>query len=265
MGPNHFRGYMMSSRQKKWYETFFEGDYYRMFSSRPVLSRPEMIAQQVEFIVQALEPRPGARILDVACGHGRIAVPLAQLGYRVTGVDLSAYHLGLAKEAAADAGVEVRWVHSDMREIDFDSEFDAVINVFTSFGYFEDEADDARVLAAVGHALVPGGRFFIDTMNREWLIRNFSPNDWQEETDGLITMERRRLLLADSRIETDFMYMEPEGRRVSHTVSLRLYTLTELSRLMAAAGLRLEGMWGGFDGAEYGIEARRMILLAEKS
>jgi len=90
----------MIAEQKKWYEAFFEGDYYRMYSARSVLRVPEVTSRQVEFIVESLQLAPGARVLDLACGHGRIAVPLAQRGYDVTGVDLSAFHLRLARQAA---------------------------------------------------------------------------------------------------------------------------------------------------------------------
>ena len=255
----------MIAEQKKWYEAFFEGDYYRMYSARSVLRVPEVTSRQVEFIVESLQLAPGARVLDLACGHGRIAIPLAQRGYDVTGVDLSAFHLRLARQAAKRAGVKVRWIRSDMREIDFEEEFDAVINVFTSFGYFEQEEDDVRVLKAVARSLRRGGKLFLDTMNREWLIRNFSESQWEEHEDGLITMERRRLRLEDSRVETDFMYIEPDGRRACHTVSVRLYTLTEFQRMLGTSGLRLEKTWGGFDGQDYGIEGRRMVLLAEKA
>src|SRR5436309_6714365 len=119
-----------------WYQTFFGEDYLRIYG--PFLS-PERTEQEVEGIVKLLTLPPGSRILDLCCGHGRHAIPLAQRGYQVTGQDLSDYFLQRAREAAAVQGVQVQWVHHDMRGIPFENEFDAVINIFTAFGYLESE------------------------------------------------------------------------------------------------------------------------------
>src|SRR3972149_3624699 len=140
-----------SAQGKPWYRTFFERDYYDYFyvgGPRGIFTQEQETQrneQQEDFIVQALELPEGARILDLGCGWGRHAVRLAQRGYRVTGLDLSAYHLRLARAAARRAGVEVEWVRADMRDVPGRARYDAVINMFTSFGYFDSEADDQRV------------------------------------------------------------------------------------------------------------------------
>ena len=110
-------------KRRPWYETLFERDYYDYFyigGPRGSLS-PEQEAQrndaQVDFIEKVLELQPGARILDLCCGHGRHTVRLAQRGYRVTGLDLSAYHIRLAKAGAKAAGVNVEFVRADMRDV----------------------------------------------------------------------------------------------------------------------------------------------------
>src|SRR5204863_7350641 len=113
--------------------------------------------RQVEFIVEKLGLGEGSRVLDLACGRGRISIGLAQHGCRVTGLDLSPRSLELARSDAEAAGVEIEFVRRDMRDLDAEGEFDAVVNVFTSFGYFPAQEEDERVLAAVARALVPGG------------------------------------------------------------------------------------------------------------
>ncbi len=255
-----------------WYVDLFRGDdYYRGWASAVIT--PELTAGQVDFIVEALElpegarpdGRPPGRILDLCCGHGRHAVPLAQRGFDVTGLDLSEYHLRLARKAAREAGVKVRWLRRDMRDIPLEGELDAVINMFTAFGYFQDEREDVKVLEAVSRALKPGGRFFIDTMNREWLMRYYKETEWRQHEDGLITMERRKLDLLTSRNESLWMLITPEGERREHRIDLRLYTLTEMAKIFARAGLAVRRTWGGFDGREYAIDSRRMIVLAEKA
>ena len=257
-------------RRTPWYKSLFERDYYDYFyvgGPRGILSEEERQRQsdtQTEFIAKALELPEHGRVLDLCCGHGRHSVPLAQRGYRVTGLDLSAYHLRLAKAAARRAGVEVEWLHRDMREIPGRRRFDAVINCFTSFGYFETEEDDQRVLAGVARALRPGGRFFIDTMNHDWLMRIFRETDWREGPDGGFALERRRYDIHTGRVNVDMFFITPEGNRRSRFHSLRLYTYTELAAMLARAGLTVRQTWGNFDGIDFSMQSPRMIVLAEK-
>src|SRR5687768_11398088 len=112
-----------------WYRQLFGEDYLHDFARTP-----ERTAQEVEGIVQRLALPPGSRILDLCCGHGRHTIPLAQHGYQMTGQDLSELFLRQARTDAEAQGVQVRWFHSDMREIPFENEFDAVINIYVSFG-----------------------------------------------------------------------------------------------------------------------------------
>ncbi|MBI2913566.1 MAG: methyltransferase domain-containing protein [Chloroflexi bacterium] len=245
-----------------WYvELFRRGAWFRRFVPR---IDPALTARQVEFIVEALGLPPGASVLDLCCGPGRHAVPLAQRGFAVTGLDLSAYHLRLARQAARQAGVGARWVQSDMREIPFATEFDAVINIFTSFAYFESDEEDFRVLTGVSWALKPGGRFLIDTINREWLMRHFQPTRWEQLPDGSLHLERPRFDPLTSRVESEWILVTPSGRRETHTIRLRWYTLTEMAKMLSRAGMTVRQVWGGFDGQQYGLDSPRMIVLAQK-
>ncbi len=172
------------SGPRPWWETFFGEDYLRIYA--PVLP-PERTAREVEGIVRLLEELgvpPGSGLLDLACGHGRHAIPLAQRGYRVTGQDLSRVFLRRAEEDARAAGVSVRWRHGDMRQIAFDAEFDAVINIFTAFGYFDSEDEDLAVLRQVRKALKSGGVFLLETMHRDALVRGFQPHNIMRTRTG---------------------------------------------------------------------------------
>src|SRR5437016_4273852 len=117
-----------------WYELLFGEDYLRHFRTPP-----ERTAQEVEQILQRLDLPPGSAVLDLCCGYGRHTIPLAQHGYRMTGQDLSDVLLQQARTDAEARGVHVQWVQSDMRRVPFEKEFDAVINIWTSFGYLENE------------------------------------------------------------------------------------------------------------------------------
>ena len=124
-----------SRGKQPWYRHLFDGFYYDVWFRRGASdeAQAERTAAEVTFLVQALARPPGAALLDLACGHGRHAIALAERGYRVTDLDLSASHLALARQAAAAQGVAVTWVQADMRDLAA-GPFNAVINLFSAFG-----------------------------------------------------------------------------------------------------------------------------------
>ena len=245
-----------------WYTEFFNEDYPKIYSER--LSQ-DATERETAFVVRALGLREGDRVLDLACGHGRHAVALARRGMVVTGQDLNEDYLQMARDGAAQAGVEIETVHSDMRDIPFTDEFDAVINMFTAFGYFDSEDEDLRVLQAVANALKTSGKLLLDTINREWVLVQLRPER--------LAYGRRRQHVPRApgvrpghRTEPRHVqHRRADGtRRESPGHDVRLYTLTELTRLLDAAGLRLSATYGDYDGAPYAINTPRMIVVATK-
>jgi SAM-dependent methyltransferase len=243
-----------------WYDGFFEGDWLDQIALH---TDPERTQEQVEFIVEKLALEPGVRVLDLACGHGRITLALARRGYRMTGLDLSARSLDLAREAAAREGLEVEWVHADMREITPGAMFDAIVNVFTSFGYFQEEAENQRVLEGVARALAPGGRFLIDVVNLLGLARRYRERGW-EEREGVVWLQEHDYEILAGRNRAVWTFVRPDGTRSELVHSLRTYAPHELAAMLGRAGLEVEGAWGGFDGSELSFDSWRLILLARK-
>ncbi|HWO72474.1 MAG TPA: class I SAM-dependent methyltransferase, partial [Dehalococcoidia bacterium] len=240
---------MTAPDARPWYETFFGRDYLAAYG---YLFSPERAEEEAAFVFDALALRAGDEVLDLCCGQGRHAVPLARRGCKVTGLDLSQQYLDLLADAAAKAGVEVETVRSDMREIPFEARFDAVINMFSSFGYLETEAEDARVLRAVARALKPGGRFLLDLLNREWALINYDEKDWHRDEDGTVYLEERSFDPLTSRNHVTFTAISPDGtRREMGGHHLRLYTLREVRGLLEEAGLTVQGVFGGYDGQPY--------------
>jgi SAM-dependent methyltransferase len=252
----------MTRSRRKWYVDFFrEGFFHHNWAPAERFQRAE---REVDFIVEQLGVPSGASVLDLCCGEGRHSVALARRGYRMSGLDLCALHLRLAWRAAKEAGVSVRWHRADMRDIPWEGEFDAVINVFTSFGYLESDDEDFKVLAGVAKALKRGGRFLLDTINREMLVRHWQEHSWQEGDEDFLRLEDRRFDLLAGRQHNRVHSIHPDGTRSGHEIDLRMYTLKELADMLSRAGLAVRRTWGGFDGRDYDLDSRRMIVLSEK-
>ncbi|HVB78388.1 MAG TPA: methyltransferase domain-containing protein [Candidatus Binataceae bacterium] len=252
----------MGTQQNAWYVNFFGEDYLNIYRHTLTAERTE---KEVAFAARHLELKAAERVLDLCCGPGRHSVLLAKRGCKVTGLDLSQSYLDLARSAAADSKVVLETVSADMREIPFNDYFDAAINMYSSFGYLESEAEDLRVLESISRSLKRGGRILLDMLNREWAVTNYIQNDWHAEADGTIYVEHRALDLRSSRMRVRFVIVGPDGSRHDSTGhDIRLYTLTEASRLLERAGFGGIEVFGGFADEPYGIESRRMILCARK-
>jgi SAM-dependent methyltransferase len=243
----------------RWYEGFFERDWLDVIALKFPGERTQV---EADFIVEKLELEPGARVLDLACGHGRHTIELARRGFRMTGLDLSPRSLDLARAASAEAGVGVEWVQADMREPPA-GPFDAVMNLFTAFGYFEEEEENQRVLDAVARVLAPGGRFLIDVLNGPGLFGRYADRMW-EEREGVLFLQEHAYDVLRGRNESVWTFLHPDGSKQEIRHSVRVYAPHELARMLESAGLSIDGSWGDWEGGELTRESRRLILRARK-
>jgi SAM-dependent methyltransferase len=250
----------MTSKNSPWYEEFYGRDYLQALV--PSLTNSE---KEAEFAATTLGMKPGDQVLDLCCGQGRHSVLLAGRGIAVTGQDQSAEYLADARTAAESANVDLPLVQSDMRDIPFKNKFDFVINMFTSFGYFETDDDDRKVVAEISKALKPNGRVLIDLINRDWVIANNEPSERRVNVDGTVVLEERTLNLQTNRNEVRFTFIDPDGtRRKSFGHRIRLYTLDEITEMMRGVGLEELEVFGGFDSEPHTTSTRRMIVVARK-
>lgn len=230
----------------------------------PILWTAETVGKapaEVDQVVALAGLRPGERVLDMPCGVARHAVELARRGLRVTGVDLSPAYLERARAAAADAGVALELHHGDMRDFRRAGAFDVALNLWTSFGYFEDPADDERTAANLAASLRPGGRLVMELVPKETICRTFRARDWRELPGGALLLEERRLSLDLGWISNTWRLWTGD-RWVVQRFGHRLYSATELRRLLLAAGFATVECFGGLAGGPFDVTSNRLALVA---
>jgi len=245
----------------QWYREFFDDLYLRVYQP---MEAPERVRREVDFIITVLQLKPEARVLDLCCGQGRHSLELARRGFRVVGVDLSEALLYVAQQRAEREGLPLTFLHCDMREIDFFAEFDAVINMFSSFGYLESEAEDEKVLSKIAQALKPGGKLLLDVVNRDRLVRDFQGREWHAADEGWLVLEEREWDLLSGRVETRWVCVARDGVRYERRSSVRLYTLAELRVMLERQGLKVAKVFGDYDGRPYSWDTPRLLLVAQR-
>ncbi|MDA8245101.1 MAG: class I SAM-dependent methyltransferase [Elusimicrobia bacterium] len=244
---------------KDWHKGFFRNSFYNPASEAAVEKAPAEAA----FVQRKLKLKKGAALLDLCCGPGRHAVEFARKGLAVTGYDYSGEYLKEAAGRAAKKKVGLRLVRGDMRKLKFRSEFDAAVNLFTSFGYFLKFSDDMRTLKGVARALRPGGLFLIDIINGACVKKNFRANSWCDMGD-YYHLEQAELT-ADGVHNAWTRVPKRGGKTASRTFFTRLYDKKRLGAALCSAGLKPLSFWGNFRGAPLSDERNRLICLARKA
>ena len=205
----------------------------------------------------------GSAILDLCCGPGRHALELARRGHHVTGVDSTLYLLNKARNRAQEEGLRVEFVQQDMREFVRPGAFDAVVNLFTAFGYFEDPADDVRVVRQMRLSLRPGGVFVIDVIGKEIIASRFKERAW-EELDGVMLLQEHRIEQNWSWMNARWILIEGTTRR-EFPVQHRIYSARELSELLTGAGFTSVAIYGSLAGIPYDHNAKRLVAVARNT
>jgi ubiquinone/menaquinone biosynthesis C-methylase UbiE len=238
------------------WDAFFGDFYLRAYADDEHRAQEAEQAQEAARLAACPD---GGDLLDVPCGFGRHAVPLARAGYRVVGVDRSQTLLAEARRRAGDE----RWpelVEADYRELPFaDESFDAALNLYSSLGYLGDEAD-VEVLSQIRRVLRPGGRLVIETMHRDLAVRRFTESDWRLLGEGRLLLEHRTFDAAAGVAQTTQTLIDSTGERDARPFSVRVYTATELVAMLARAGFDEAKCYGGLDGSAFAIDTRLVIV-----
>ncbi len=240
-----------------------EGFWARMY---PVMFSPDHFdgAQaEVEKLLELTGVSSG-RALDLCCGPGRHAIPLAKAGLEVTGVDLSGFLLDKARARANEAKVAIDWVQRDMREFVEPGAFDLAVNLATSFGYFPIQADDMRVLKNMVESISDDGVIVLDMVGKEALAEHLPLNRQPtRERDGSLLIQRVEVHDDWGRARSEWLLIrgnEVQRFDFEHT----LYSGRELRERMNWAGLSDVKLYGGLDGRPYGPGAHRLVAVGRK-
>jgi len=217
---------------------------------------------EVENVISLLDIKPGIHILDLGCGVGRHSLELARRGFKVTGVDRTKLYLEQASEKAAQEGLNIEFIQEDMRTFCQPDTFDAVINLFTSFGYFEDSEDDRKVAMNVYQSLKPGGVFLLETHGKESLAPIFQENSWREQ-NGILILQEHKVTNNWSWMENRWIIIK-DNKRTEFKVTHRLYAATELASLLTGCGFKHVDTYGNLSRSPYDHTARRMVTAAYK-
>jgi SAM-dependent methyltransferase len=253
------RAPMGTSTAETW-DAFFSDFYLRAYSDD---ARQDEAEGQALAAARLARCPAGGALLDVPCGFGRHAVPLAAAGYAVTGVDRSGALLDAARDRAAAAGTAPDFVEGDYRQLPFaDATFDAALNLFTSLGYLGDE-EDTRVLAEIGRVLRPGGHLVVETMHRDAVVRGFADRAWRLVGAGRLLLEQRTFDPRTGVVQETQTLVGPAGERDSRPYSLRVYTATELMAMLTRAGFDEVRPYGGMDGEPLTADSR-LVLVARR-
>lgn len=253
---------MLNRKQREWWESYFDSHY--LLEYEPIFT-PQRDRKEVARVIDVLGLPAGSRVLDVPCGQGRHAHLLAEAGFRVDGLDYSEHLLRVARKRGT--GPSLRYTRGDMRRLPsrWSGRFDALLNLFTSFGFFADPSDDAMVIREFARVLRPGGVLVWHGGSRDGVMARFLARDWWETADGTVIAHERSfdplsgILTIDSTWRGDG---KSAGRR---THRIRLYTATRIAELCSTVGLLVEQAFDGFSTRSLTRRSGEMLLVARKS
>ena len=244
------------SSLERWYEEAFRSDYRRVYAHRDVASARDEVA----FLVgRGLS----GSVLDLCCGFGRHTLAMRERGLDALGLDLSMDLLREARTLENGALLEGRLIRGDAAALPFRrGNFDGVVNLFSSFGYFG-ELGDARMLSEIARVLKPKAIAILDMMNPAYVRANLRAHSSREGQDFLVR-ETRTLADGGRRVTKEVELRLPEGGIRHWREDVRLYEASEMRLLLLGRGLSVETVHGDFDGQTFGPESPRMLICARR-
>lgn len=246
---------------KNWFKNFFEEFYFDYF----YLNTQDRIQdiKEVDFIIQTLGLSKKSKILDLACGVGRHAIRLAKKGFNVVGLDFSKKLIEEAKKNATKEDVLINFKRENIKTFSLKEQFDAIILMYTSFGYFVEEKDNIQILNQIRDSLKNTGLFLLDLPNKQWVMEKVPRKTWRQVKDVYILEEKYFDEKINMHID-DITILNKEKIKKTKTF-LRLYSFSEINQKLKENGFYVKKTFGSYDKRKFNEKlSPRMILLAQK-
>jgi len=242
----------------EWFKDWFNTqEYLNVYQHRNESDAEE----HVKLILENVEISSGAKILDMACGAGRHAIIFARKFFNVTAVDLSENLISIAERSAQNENLKINFVQSDIRNFESSNKFNLVINLFTSFGYFETDEENFSVLKKAYDLLVDDGYFVLDFFNSEFLQNNLVEFSEENLDEAEIHQFRK---IKDKRV-TKKIVITKNGNISQFEESVRMFTKDELTDAIQNIGFDIYKTFGDFFGNEFdNLNSPRLIMICKK-
>lgn len=241
--------------QPEWYKDWFNSPYYHLLYSHRDENEAEFFLTR---LIQELKIESNARVLDLACGKGRHAIFLSKSGLNVTGVDLSPNNI---TEASAFSNDKLRFFVGDMRNELKGEKFNYIFNLFTSFGYFDQDADNLKVLESVYQMLEPDGLFILDFFNASKLSNELCADESKKVGQIIFNIHRHSCA---KYIEKE-IHFEDNGRAFTFTEKVRALDYSTLKNMLDATGLQIITTFGSYSLSQFEENTSdRLIIVAKK-
>ena len=250
-------------RQSDWYKHSWSLDIKNS-------SWTEDTENQVSFIVQTLGLTGKEKILDLACGYGRHSLSLARKGFSVTGVDITEAYINDAVETAAEQNLNVTFIHSDIRDINFDGEFDVVLNLADgAIGYLENDDENLKIFDVIAKALRPGGKHFMDLCNADHAERYFPKTNWEagEKSLALAKFDWNPITRQMTYAGWDIPYGEPAKKPqivMEDANPYRLYSIDEIEDILSRRDMKILSTFSNYYGKEATVREIQLMVYSQK-
>ncbi|MCX7611293.1 MAG: class I SAM-dependent methyltransferase [Ignavibacterium sp.] len=244
--------------KKNWFDEWFNtNEYLEVYKHRNEIDAE----RHINFILSKVDLKPKSKVLDMACGAGRHSILLAKKGYELTGIDLSENLLSEARRIAESEKLNIKFVKADIRNFYTDEKFDLVLNLFTSFGYFEKDEENFLIIKKAYDFLECSGIFILDFFNKEFLLKNLIPLS-KEKNNGKTIIQKR--FVRSGRIEKIIEIIKDDSKKTFYE-SVKLYSPEQLKNRLVEYGFKILNIYGNFDGSDFQENiSERFIAICKK-
>lgn len=242
----------------EWFKEWFETDEYLNVYQHRNESEAEVL---VDLILNNTSLKSSSKVLDMACGTGRHSILFTRKGYDVAAVDLSWNMLSAARKKAESENLQIKFIQSDLRNFTYSSKFDLIVNLFTSFGYFESDSENFRILKTAYDHLNSEGYFVLDFFNKDFIEQNLNPESREKIKNGEIIQQRK----IDGLRVIKKIIVTTSGNSKEYFESVRMFSKEELVNELIRIGFAIEKTFGDFHGSKFEqFSSPRIIIIARK-